>query len=152
MQSERFEEFAALIGGIHGDIQKIKAGHTARLGLKSVHIFWLYLLRVHPEGLSASELAAAGKSGRSLVSREIDELLERGLIENRERGGRRRYGWKFYLTDRGVALAEDISAVAKEVQDEVSRGIPEEELVSFYRTLRILSARFEALAGENKGE
>lgn len=89
MQGERFEEFAALIGGIHGDIQKIKAGHTVRLGLKSVHIFWLYLLRVHPEGLSASELAAAGKSGRSLVSREIDELLERGLIENRERGGRR---------------------------------------------------------------
>lgn len=39
MQGERFEEFAALIGGIHGDIQKIKAGHTARLGLKSVHIF-----------------------------------------------------------------------------------------------------------------
>ena len=51
-----------------------------------------------------------------------------------------------------MALAEDISAVARGVQDEVSRGIPEEELVSFYRTLRTLSARFEALAGESKGE
>ena len=84
MQGERFEEFAALIGGIHGDIQKIKAGHTARLGLKSVHIFWLYLLRVHPEGLSAREIAEMLERAKKRVC-----LIARvDTLEYLMRGGR----------------------------------------------------------------
>ena len=148
MRQERFEEFATLIGGIYGDIRRIKAAHTRQLGLKEVHIFWLYLLRMHPEGLSASQLAAAGKSDRSLVSREMDTLLEQGIVRTRESSGRRRYGWKLELTEKGEALAETISQVAIEVQDRVSRDIDRQELESFYKTLRILSANFEDLARE----
>ena len=125
-----------------------KAAHTRQLGLKEVHIFWLYLLRMHPEGLSASQLAAAGKSDRSLVSREMDTLLEQGIVRTRESSGRRRYGWKLELTEKGEALAETISRVAIEVQDRVSRDIDRQELESFYKTLRILSANFEDLARE----
>lgn len=148
MQQERFEEFASLIGGIYGDIQKLKTRHTAHLGLKSVHIFWLYLLRTHPEGLSASELAAAGRSNRSLVSREIDALVEQGLICNEETSARRRYGWKFVLTEQGVALAEEISRIAKDVQNTVNHGIPTEDLVVFYRTLNALARHFDALTNQ----
>lgn len=148
MRQERFEEFATLIGGIYGDIRRIKAAHTKQLGLKEVHIFWLYLLRMHPEGLSASELAAAGKSDRSLISRELDSLLSQGIVRTREGSGQRRYGWKLELTEKGEALAERISQVAVEVQNRVSRDIPHEELESFYRTLGILSENFDRLAKE----
>ena len=149
MEQERFEEFSSLISGIYGNMQKLRGRYTAQLGLKAVHVFWLYLLRVYPDGLSASELAAAGKSDRSLVSREIDALLEAGIITTREEGTRRRYGWKLVLTDKGRALAETISAVAGYIQDTVSRDIPADELAVFYRTLRTLSGGFEELVENN---
>lgn len=150
LEQERFEEFSSLISGIYGSIQKLKARYTAQLGLKVVHVFWIYLLREHPEGMSASELAAAGQSDRSLVSREIDDLFEKGIIFTRDGSGKRRYGWKLELTDKGRELADVISAVAAEVQDTVSRGIPEEDLVTFYRTLRTLAGGFDGLNRNNQ--
>ncbi len=150
LEQERFEEFSSLISGIYGSIQKLKARYTAQLGLKAVHVFWIYLLREHPEGMSASELAAAGQSDRSLVSREIDDLFEKGIIFTRDGSGKRRYGWKLELTDKGRELADVISAVAAEVQDTVSRGIPEEDLVTFYRTLRTLAGGFDGLNRNNQ--
>ena len=150
LEQERFEEFSSLISGIYGSIQKLKARYTAQLGLKAVHVFWIYLLREHPEGMSASELAAAGQSDRSLVSREIDDLFEKGIIFTRDGNGKRRYGWKLELTDRGRELADVISAVAAEVQDTVSRGIPEEDLVTFYRTFRTLAGGFDGLNRNNQ--
>ncbi len=150
LEQERFEEFSSLISGIYGSIQKLKARYTAQLGLKAVHVFWIYLLREHPEGMSASELAAAGQSDRSLVSREIDDLFEKEIIFTRDGSGKRRYGWKLELTDKGRELAEVISAVAAEVQNTVSRDIPEEDLVIFYRTLRTLAGGFDRLNKNNQ--
>lgn len=150
MGEEHFEEFCSLISGIHGSIQKLKARFTTQLGIKPVHVFWLYLLRVHPDGMSASELAAAGKSDRSLVSREIDYLLDEGMIRSLGSGERRRYGWKLVLTEKGEALASIISAVVGDIQNTVSRDIPKSDLVIFYRTLHALSDSFEKLVDHNK--
>ena len=142
---EHFEEFAALISVVHGDIQKLKTRAAARLGLKPVHIFWLYLLRMYPEGMSASELAAAGKHDRSLVSRELDWLLKENVVYTPDSGERRRYGWKLKLTEKGEELADAIAGIARDVQTTVSRTIPPEELAIFYRTLHTLADEFEAI-------
>lgn len=147
LERERFEEFSSLISGIHGNVQKLKAQFTAQLDLKAVHVLWIYLLRTHPEGLSASELAAAGQSNRSLVSREIDELFDKGIVFTRDQGDKRRYGWKLMLTEKGKRLSDVISAVVADIQNTVSRNIPEDDLVTFYRTLRILA---DGLSGLNK--
>ena len=74
--------------------------------------------------------------------------MEQGIICTREGSGRRRYGWKLELTDKGKALAERISQVAMEVQDTVSRDIDRRELENFYKTLNTLSENFERLARE----
>ena len=108
-------------------------------------MLWLYLLRTHPEGMSASELAAAAQSNRSLVSREIDELFDKGIIFTQETGSKRRYGWKLMLTDKGRQLADIITAIAADIQKTVSRDISEEELITFYRTLKKLDNSFEEL-------
>lgn len=146
---ERFEEFSSLISGVHGNIQKLKARYTTQLDLKAVHVFWLYLLRTHPEGMSASELAAAGQSNRSLVSREIDELFDKGIIFTQDNSDKRRYGWKLMLTSKGKQLADVISAVVTSIQNTVSRDIPEEDLTTFYHTLRVLANGFEELNDNN---
>lgn len=148
MEEERFEVFSTLISGIHGNIKKLKTRYMTQLGLKSVHIFWLYLLRAHPEGLSASQLAAAGKTNRSLVSRELSYLIEAKMIRIPQ-GERRRYGWKLTLTEKGAKVADNIASIARNVQNTVSRNIPKEDLTVFYRTLYTLNHNFEKLTNRS---
>ena len=145
LEQDRFEEFSSLIASVYGNIQKLKTRYTTQFGLKAVHVLWLYLLRTHPEGMSASELAAAAQSNRSLVSREIDELFDKGIIFTQENGSKRRYGWKLMLTDKGRQLADIITAIAADIQKTASRDISEEELITFYRTLKKLDNSFEEL-------
>jgi DNA-binding MarR family transcriptional regulator len=145
MEEERFEQFSSLISGIYRDIQKLKNKWTEALGMKSVHIFWVYLLKNHPEGLTASELSRHSQSNRSLVSREIQELVDLGYIQVQKCSGTRRYGQKFYLTDSGMATAKQISTASLEIQNKVNSGIPEQDLVVLYRTLHTLLNNFHHL-------
>ena len=90
MDEERFEVFSTLIGSINNNINKIKSRYISAFDFKSVHVLWIYLLRNRPEGLTASELASLAKTDRSLVSREINTLVEKGIVETAEKGDRRR--------------------------------------------------------------
>lgn len=149
MTEERFEQFSALISGIYRDIQKLKAKWTTPLGMKSVHIFWVYLLKNHPEGLSASALSRHSQSNRSLVSREIQELMDLGYVHAEQIPNQRRYGQKLRLTEAGKAIAQRISEATLQIQNQVSTGIPEEDLITLYRTLEILMRNFHALTEQS---
>lgn len=150
MKEERFGDFLILITGIHRDLQKLKANHRSILGLNSTQMFWLYLLKENPDGLSASELAEKGKSSRALVSREIQELTDRGLLCNEKQTEHRRYGWKFTLTEEGYQLADKIQSIGLEAQQAVSRDIPIEDLQIFYRTLGKMLDNFDQALNERK--
>lgn len=149
MKEERFEEFSSLISGIYRDIQKLKTKWTTPLGMKSVHIFWVYLLKNHPEGLSASELSRHSQSNRSLVSREIQELIDLGYVYAEHLPQQRRYGQKLRLTEAGQAVANRISEASLQIQNQVSAGIPEEDLITLYRTLEILMRNFHTLTEQS---
>lgn len=146
MEAERFEQFSSLISGIYRDIQKLKTKWTEPLGMKSVHIFWVYLLKNHPEGLTASELSRHSQSNRSLVSREIQELMDLGYVQAESGSRTRRYAQKLILTEAGQKVAAQISEVSLSIQNEVNAGIPEEDLCILYRTLGILMENFHRLA------
>ena len=151
MEAERFEQFSSLISGIYRDIQKIKAKWTEPLGMKAVHIFWVYLLKNHPDGLSASELSRHSQSNRSLVSREIQELINLGYVQA-ESSKHRRYGQKLTLTQSGQEVAERISEASLNIQNQVSANIPEEDLIVLYRTLGILMENFHQIAEQSMEE
>lgn len=146
MEAERYEQFNSLISGIYRDIQKLKTKWTEPLGMKAVHIFWVYLLKNHPEGLTASELSRHSQSNRSLVSREIQELIDLGYVQAETSTRTRRYGQKLMLTESGRKVATQISEVSLNIQNEVNAGIPEEDLIVLYRTLGILMQNFHRLA------
>ena len=137
MQASRFDEFTLLIEGIYKSIQKIKNDYAAELGIKSVHVFWLCQLLNHPEGMTAAELASERMIDRSLVSREIDFLREKGFITIAEKdsGKRRNYNAPITLTEKGVETAEKIVDTAMRFQDTADRGIREKELMPMYSTL-----------------
>lgn len=150
MRQERFERLVLQVSGLYRNIEKLRRRQAAALGIKSMHAFWLYLLAVYEDGLSASELAAAARIDRSLVSREIEDLEDMGLITTKEQTVRRRYGWKFVLTPRGREMADQVSRVSKSMQNAIDRGIPPEDLAVFYRTLDAISRNTEQLINNQK--
>ena len=150
MESVRFEKFTLLIDGIHKSINKIKFDTAPDLGVKSVHILWVYELMLHPEGLTAAEIAAVSMVDRSLVSREIETLKQKGYVEAEDTGSKRSYNARIRLTDSGLKLAERIKAEAIRIQTAAGANISEEELRAFYMTLEKLYKNFSALAGKEK--
>jgi DNA-binding MarR family transcriptional regulator len=148
MEAERFNQFVQLIESIHKSVNKIKLSVAPTLGVKSVHIFWLYELMAHPAGLTATTLAAKSRIDRSLISREVEELCERGYVEVTGGGGQKRknYNSRIRLTEQGRALAATITTYALAAQSAADIGIGEEELTSFYATLEKLSANLARVA------
>ena len=145
MKEEHFEQFRNLISGIHWNIEKLKSKWATPLGMKSVHIFWVYLLKNHPEGLTAAELSRLSQTNRSLVSREIQILIKLGYVCT-ENDRKNNYGQKLKLTHTGIEAAQTIADASLSIQNQVSAGIPEADLATLYRTLEILMVNFQKIA------
>lgn len=150
MENTRFERFTLLIDGIHKSIHKLKLDIAPTLGVKGVHVFWVYELSNHAEGLTAAEIAMAGRIDRSLVSREIEALRGGGYIASVGGSGARRYNERFYLTESGKELAERIKEKIGEIQSAVNRGIGEDELGVFYSVLDRLYGNFEEVLSRDE--
>ena len=143
MENKRFEKFTLLIDGIHKSIHKLKLDFAPTLGVKGVHVFWVYELFKNPEGLTAAEIAAAGRIDRSLVSREIEALKKGGYIASRGGSGSRKYNERLYLTETGTELAERINSEIARIQTAVNRDVDDGELSVFYSVLERLYDNFE---------
>ena len=149
LESVRFEKFTLLIDGIHKSISKIKIDTAPGLGVKSVHVLWVYELYLHPEGLTAAEIATFSMVDKSLVSREIETLKKNGYVISDNNGGKRGYNSRIKLTAAGVELAERIKDIAVSVQDAADVGLDRDELESFYATLEKLYANFAAISSSD---
>ena len=114
------------------------------LGMKGVHVFWLYQLYTSSQGMTSAEIAAANMVDRSLVCREIDFLKKGGYIdiEGAKEGKRRSYNSRITLTDSGKELARRITGELLRVQSCADEGISEQELQAFYTTLEKLHDNF----------
>ena len=147
----RFERFNLLIDGIHKSICKIKNDTVLPMGIKSVHVFWLYKLMDHPDGLTAAELAGEVMIDRSLVSREIAALKKGGYIHSAEGEGRK-YNVPLKLTESGRQLAERIEREGVKIQELVGAGISDEEIDAFYVTLNKLYENFKEITKQTPNE
>jgi DNA-binding MarR family transcriptional regulator len=151
MELERFGKFTLLIDGIYKSIHKIKLDTAPYLGIKSVHVFWVYSLRKHPEGLTSTELAALSEIDRSLVSREVAKLCADGYITYVGGSGKRRnYNSRLVLTEKGLELAEYIRKEALKIQNQADEGISAEELAVFYSVMEKLNANFAKVIKERE--
>ena len=149
MEGERFRRFILLVDGIHKSVQKIKNDKAPDFGVKGVHTLWIYELLCHPEGMTASELAAKSMIDRSLISREIEHLKAKGYIVAERSLGKRSYNAKIRLTEKGAEIARKIGDLAFEIQSMADMGIAEDELIQFYATLEKISGNLTSIAKEN---
>ncbi len=141
-----------LVDGIHKAVQKIKYNAAPDFGVKGVHTLWVYELLCHPDGMTASELAATSMIDRSLISREIETLREKGYITTQEPKGKRNYNYKIKLTEEGKKVARKIEDIAMDIQKRTDIGIKEAELESFYATLELISKNLADIADGKETE
>ena len=145
---ERFEKFALLIDGVQKNVQKFKNNIAPSLGVKSVHVLWIYELYIHPDGLTSAELAVKSNIDPSLISRELAALKRKGYITKEATPGKRNYNARITLTPEGKALGEIIYSQALTVQSLVNNGVSESELSLFYSVLERLHNNFQAYTKE----
>jgi DNA-binding MarR family transcriptional regulator len=144
MKDFRFLQFTHMLDEMQKTIKRIHLAYAPLFGVKSVHIFWLYELLGHPDGLTAAELAARRGVDRSLISREIADLKHEGLVE--AKGGVRGYNARLVLTDKGRDAATHIRELAYAVQCLTDEGITEEELHQFYAVVEKLKRNLTAVS------
>ncbi len=148
MEDIRFEKFALLIDGVQKCIQKFKNNIAPELGIKSVHVLWIYELFVHPEGLTSAELAVRSNIDPSLISRELASLKRRGYITKETTPGKRTYNARITLTGEGKALAESIYQRALYIQNRVNDGVSQKDLEIFYSVMEKLRDNLDGLMKE----
>ena len=140
MRSERFSLFNYKISFIYKCIKALEADAAVRLGVKGVHLFWIYSLVDHPEGLSASEIAKKNGINRSLVSREIQKLSRENMV----------YFARILLTEKGRAAANEIYRIGMRVQEATGKGLDEAELSGFYESLDRIADNLGRIAAQKK--
>lgn len=140
----RFETFTVLVNRISRNIRKIKNQEMAEYDLRSAHISCLYYLYANP-GLTATDLCERCEEDKATISRALEYLEGKGYLRCEAKAAKR-YKSPLTLTEKGNAAARLITGKINYVLEEVSVGLTEEERISFYRSLAIISDNLDALA------
>lgn len=151
MNPSRFIHFTQMVDTTQKCVKRLELAFAPLFGVKGVHVFWLYELQKHPDGLTAAELAHRRMVDRSLISREMDDLKREGLVEAKTTGGRN-YNVRLALTEKGREIATRIGRAALAIQHATSDSLSEEELVAFYTTFEKIRDKLVQIAEDGTAE
>ncbi|MGN0982032.1 MAG: MarR family winged helix-turn-helix transcriptional regulator [Candidatus Limivicinus sp.] len=140
----RFETFTVLINRISRNIRRIKNQEMAEYNLRSAHISCLYYLYANRE-LTATDLCERCEEDKATISRALEYLEDSGYLRCESKTAKR-YKSPLILTEKGMTAGKLIADKIDRVLEEVSTGLTEEERLSFYRSLTIISESLDAVA------
>lgn len=140
----RFETFTGLITKIGRNVKKIKNREMAEYGLRSIHVSCLYYIGLADE-ITATELTVRCDEDKAAISRALEYLEEKGFIVCESRSAKK-YKTPIALTETGREASEKILEKVDLVLDLVSDVLTEEERVSFYKSLSLISDSLEECA------
>lgn len=142
---DRFVKFTIAISKLNKLINKVKSeGMKDRFDLKGVHTLCLYQLMSNDHGMTSTEIAKSCDLDPALVSRTINELCQKELIEKVGEAGK--YHARYCMTEKGRRISSELKQIVQSIQMFVDKGITEEELDLFYSVLEKLSCNFEILS------
>ena len=142
MEDNRFELFCSLTSSAAKSIARLKAARMDAFDLSAAHTQCLCLLHeAMPEGLTQAELSRRIGMDRAQVSRVLRTLRERGYLPDAPQTGYKR---RYVLTEAGLAAANGVQSIVAQVHAYVSEGIPQEDIICFYRTFAHIAQRLES--------
>ena len=144
--TERFAEFSGLVDSAYKSLRRAQGKYTRSFGLRSMHVACMLRLLDAGRGLSATELSELCGVDRAQISRVVGELTAARLLREAEPGEKRRYRGCLELTDAGRAQAEAMSAIVAEKLDSVAETLPPDDVETFYRVFREITALLEDIS------
>lgn len=133
----RFSAFTYLISSLNRYIRKIKTEEVLEYELKSPHVSCLYY--IHKAGkITAKELCDACGDDKGAVSRSLEFLEKKGLVASSPIEGKK-YKMPLILTEKGTAVAEDLSKKIDNALEKAGEGLSEEDRIIMYRSLEIIN-------------
>lgn len=131
-KEDRYITFSISIEQIAKNLQKLKNERMALFGLRSVHVTCLVRLG-KAKGMTGAELAESCEVDKSLISRVIGELEEKGYVCYEVCD--KKYRRKIFLTESGEQVLKEIRRILFDAVDTVRGDISDEEIETFYRVL-----------------
>ena len=141
----RFETFSMLITKINRNMRKLKAQEMQQFNLRSSHVHYIYYL-YKEKALSLKQLSQLCISDKAAVSRGIDELQALGYVKESDK---KQYKLFFSLTEEGEKIGEKLSSRVDAVLEATSKGLSEEERLTFYNNLTIICENLQRLVDDN---
>lgn len=135
---ERYILFSVTIDRIAKNLQKLKNAKMGIFGLRSVHLSCLLKLGHARDGLTGAELAEVCEVDKSLISRVIGELEERGYVTYEESD--RKYRRRIILTPSGVKTLAEIRTLLVDAVKVVREDVSDEDMEVVYRVLHKMDA------------
>ncbi|MBQ8202861.1 MAG: MarR family transcriptional regulator [Clostridia bacterium] len=144
----RFETFTVLITKISRNVKRLKNKEMAEYDLKGPHISCLYYLYT-AKGLTATQLCERCEEDKATISRAIEYLEGRGFLTCQSKSIKR-YNSLLTLTEKGEEAGKKIAEKIDRILEDVGEGLSEEDRLSFYKSLAIISENLEKIERKSK--
>jgi len=139
---DRFERFTLSIFGIARHWNKIATEEMRPYGMKGAYALYLVVLLNADEEPTAARLAEMVQRDKADVSRAIDVLQKKGIVEPH---GKSRYRAPILLTEEGRALAAQVERKAGQALAIAGQGLTAEMRQAMYRALEIISENLKEI-------
>ena len=137
LEKDRYERFSQMIMGATKSIYRIKHKRMVKYDLTSTHTACLRLLYDNPSGLTKKEIADNCDMDKAQITRIVKDLVEKEYVK--ADGTEKAYNRKFFLSQMGREITEDINEIVLAVNEYVSGDIPISELEQFYKTFETIN-------------
>ncbi len=149
VHEDRFIRFSITMDTVLKKIQKYKNDRLSAYGLRSMHLMPMYCLFREDEGLTAVELAKKCSVDKAFISRITGDLKDLGYVDFTEKNTTAQYKRHLCLTEEGREVMRCVNGLIGEAVEVITRGIPKEEIQTFYHVLYAFDNNLIALTGDN---
>ncbi len=142
MVGDSFERFAQMLSTASKSIFRLKSKCMSKYGLSSTHTLCLRSLYENAEGMTKSEIADFCDIDKAQITRIMSELVENNYVRSDMSG--RTYNRKFFLTEQGLRITEEINATVEAVVKYVNADIPKEDIEHFYSVFETINKKLKS--------
>lgn len=104
---------------------------------------WSLLTRLWKcDSISQTELAIRTNKDLPTVTRSLDKLIKKGLIEKKANPNDSR-AYLIYLTEEGRKLEEPLDSIAQEVENKILENLNPSDVVMLKKILKSISDNFD---------
>lgn len=141
MVGDSFERFAQMLSNATKSLYRLKSRYMSNYGLSSTHTVCLRKLYESRDGLTKSEISDTCGIDKAQTTRIMGELIAKNYVE--DDSSKKTYNRKFFLTEAGRKMTEEINQTVEGVVEYVNLDIPREEIEQFYTVFEAINKRLK---------